>query len=80
MMGYDVVGEGDTARYLITREGSRLTATYGNEHVDPDKWTDRYLDDAIGPARYARVHQPRDRPRSRPPPPPAIARATILSS
>jgi hypothetical protein len=55
MMGYDVEGEGGTARFLITQEGSRLTATYGNEDVDPDKRTNRYLDDAIGPARYARV-------------------------
>jgi hypothetical protein len=55
MMGYDVTGEGDDARFLITQEGSRLTATYGNEHIDPDKRTNRYLDDAIGPARYARV-------------------------
>ncbi|THD65439.1 MAG: hypothetical protein E7813_14785 [Bradyrhizobium sp.] len=55
MMGFDVVGAGDDARFLITQEGSRLTATYGNEHIDPDKRTNRYLDDAIGPARYARV-------------------------
>ena len=55
MMGFDVEGSGDNARFVITQEGSRLTATYGNEHVDPDKRTNRYLDDAIGPARYARV-------------------------
>ena len=55
MMGFNVEGEGDTARFLITLEGSRLTATYGNEHIDPDKRTNRYLDDAIGPERYARV-------------------------
>jgi len=55
MMGFDVVGEGSDARFLITQEGSRLTATYGNEHIDPDKRTNRYLDDAIGPARYGRV-------------------------
>jgi hypothetical protein len=55
MMGFDVIGDGDQARFLITQEGSRLTATYGNEHVDPDKRTNRYLDDAIGPQRYARV-------------------------
>jgi hypothetical protein len=55
MMGFDVEGSGDTARFLITQEGSRLTATYGNEHIDPDKRTNRYLDDAIGPARYSRV-------------------------
>src|SRR6195952_427332 len=55
MMGFDVVGQGEGARFLITQEGSRLTATYGNEHIDPDKRTNRYLDDAIGPQRYARV-------------------------
>jgi hypothetical protein len=55
MMGFDVTGEGEHARYLITHEGSRLSATYGNEHIDPDKRTNRYLDDAIGPERYARV-------------------------
>jgi hypothetical protein len=55
MMGFYVEGGGDSARFLITQEGSRLTATYGNEHIAPDKRTNRYLDDAIGPARYARV-------------------------
>jgi hypothetical protein len=55
MMGFDVAGKGDDARFVITQEGARLTATYGNEHIDPDKRTNRYLDDAIGPARYARV-------------------------
>lgn len=55
MMGFDVVGQGDDARFLITQEGARLTATYGNEHVDPSKRTNRFLDDAIGPVRYANV-------------------------
>jgi hypothetical protein len=55
MMGFDVDGEGDSARFVITHEGTRLTATYGNDHVDPDKRTNRYLDDAIGPERYANV-------------------------
>ena len=55
MMGFDVRGRDDEARFLITQEGARLTATYGNEHIDPDKRTNRYLDDAIGPARYGRV-------------------------
>jgi hypothetical protein len=54
MMGYDVEGGGDTARFLITQEGARLSATYGNEHIDPEQRTNRYLD-AIGPTRYARV-------------------------
>jgi len=55
MMGFNVEGDGETARYVITHEGTRLTATYGNDHVDPAKRTNRYLDDAIGPDRYARV-------------------------
>ncbi|WMT78461.1 hypothetical protein [Bradyrhizobium sp. Ash2021] len=55
MMGFDVRGVGDSARFLITQEGVRLTATYGNEHIDPDQRTNRYLDDAIGPVRYANV-------------------------
>ena len=55
MMGFDVDGDGDGARFLITQEGSRLTATYGSEHIEPAKRTNRYLDDAIGPDRYALV-------------------------
>ena len=55
MMGFDVVGQGDDTRFLITQEGARLTATYGNEHVDPADRTNRFLDDAIGPVRYANV-------------------------
>lgn len=55
MMGFDVVGSGEQARFLITQEGARLSATYGNEHIAPDKRTNRYLDDAIDPARYARA-------------------------
>jgi hypothetical protein len=58
MMGFDVDGNGDDARFLITQEGSRLTATYGSEHIEPAKRTNRYLDDAIGPDRYARVVPP----------------------
>jgi hypothetical protein len=58
MMSFDVAGAADHARFLITHEGARLTATYGNEHIDPDKRTNRYLDDAIGPERYARVVAP----------------------
>ena len=55
MMGFDVEGVGDEARFLITQEGARLTAIYGNEHVDPAHRTNRYLDEAIGPERYAHV-------------------------
>ena len=55
MMGYDVEGEGDSARFRITQEGARLAATYGNDHLDPVERTNRYLDEAIGPDRYARV-------------------------
>src|ERR1700722_10558071 len=58
MMRFDVVGSGAHARFIITHEGTRLTTTYGNEHIDPDKRTNRYLDDAIGPERYARVVAP----------------------
>jgi hypothetical protein len=53
MMGFDVEGKGDGARFLITQEGARLAVTYGND--DPTQRTNRYLDDAIGPDRYARV-------------------------
>jgi hypothetical protein len=53
MMGYDVEGCGDGARFWITQEGSRLATTYGND--DPDQRTNRYLDDAIGPDRFAWV-------------------------
>ena len=55
MMGFDVAGKGDAARFLITQEGARLTATYGNDHIDPARRTNRYLDEAIGPERYANV-------------------------
>jgi hypothetical protein len=55
MMRFDVVGSGAGARFIITHEGARLTTAYGNEHIDPDKRTNRYLHDAIGPVRYGRV-------------------------
>jgi hypothetical protein len=55
MMRYDVEGEGDSARFRITQEGARLAATYGNDHLDPVERTNRYLDEAIGPDRYACV-------------------------
>ena len=55
MMSFNVEGEGESVRFLITHEGTRLTAAYGNDHVDPAQRTNRYLDDAIGPERYARV-------------------------
>ncbi len=55
MMGYDVEGDGDDARFVITQSGARLSATYGNEDVDPSRRTNRYLHEAIGPDRYARV-------------------------
>ena len=55
MMGFDVTGDGDDARFLITQEGARLAATYGNEHIEPDRRINRYLDDAIDAIRYARV-------------------------
>ncbi|HEY7843108.1 MAG TPA: hypothetical protein VID30_05445 [Bradyrhizobium sp.] len=55
MMGFDVEGDEASARFVITQEGTRLAATYGNEDVAPEKRTNRYLHDAIGPDRYARV-------------------------
>ena len=55
MMGYDVEGEGDGARFLITQAGARLSATYGSDHLSPAERINRYLDDALGPERYARV-------------------------
>jgi hypothetical protein len=55
MMRFDVEGEDEAARFLITQEGSRLTATYGNEHFPLEMRASRYLHDAIGPDRYARV-------------------------
>jgi hypothetical protein len=55
MMGYDVVGRGDSARFLITQAGARLSATYGSDHLTPAERTNRYLDDALGPERYAHV-------------------------
>jgi hypothetical protein len=54
MMGYDVVGEADGARFLITHQGARLATTYGNERVDPAERR-RFLDEAIGPERYGYV-------------------------
>ena len=54
MMRYDVVGEADGARFLITHQGARLATTYGNERVDPAERR-RFLDEAIGPERYANV-------------------------
>jgi hypothetical protein len=55
MMGYDVEGNSEDARFVITQSGARLSATYGNEDVDPARRTNRYLHEAIGPERYARV-------------------------
>ena len=55
MMGYEVDGDGESARFIIKQEGTRLTAAYGNEHIDPAKRTNRYLHDAIGETRYSRV-------------------------
>jgi hypothetical protein len=55
MMAFNVEGVGEYVRFFITQEGARLTATYGSEHIEPAKRTNRYLDDAIGPQRYAVV-------------------------
>jgi hypothetical protein len=55
MMGYNVEGDGCDTRFMITQAGARLSKTYGSEHLDPDQRINRYLDDALGPERYARV-------------------------
>jgi hypothetical protein len=55
MMGFDVIGQGEDARFLITQAGARLSATYGSDHLTPAERTNRYLDDALGPERYAHV-------------------------
>jgi hypothetical protein len=55
MMRFNIEGLGDEARFLITQEGARIAATYGNEHIEPARRINRYLDDAIGPERYARL-------------------------
>jgi hypothetical protein len=55
MMGYDVEGDGEDARFVIKQQGARLAATYGSERVDPAERTNRYLHDAIGEVRYARI-------------------------
>ena len=55
MMTFDVVGEGDQARFLIAHEGTRLTSAYGSEPCKPDQPSKRYLDDAVGPVRYRRL-------------------------
>jgi hypothetical protein len=31
----------------LLEEGSRLTATYDNDHIAPEQRTNRFLDDAI---------------------------------
>lgn len=53
MMGFNVEGAGDGARFLITQEGTRVALTYGNN--DPTRRINRYLDDAIAPDRYPRI-------------------------
>jgi hypothetical protein len=54
MMGYDVVGDGYGARFLITHQGARLATTYGNERIDP-AGRPRFLDEKVGPERYANI-------------------------
>jgi len=53
MMGCDVEGESDDARFIIRQEGARLTSAYGT--ADPAKAANRYLHETIGELRYARV-------------------------
>jgi hypothetical protein len=55
IMGYDVVSGDNGARFVITQQGARLSATDGNDRNEPHKWIGRYLDEGLGPDRYARV-------------------------
>ena len=55
MMAFDVEGTGETARFFITQEGSRLATAYGSDHLDFAERINRYLDDAVDPIVYARV-------------------------
>jgi hypothetical protein len=55
MMGFDVEGEHNAARFRITQEGARLAEAYGNDHIEPHHRINRYLDEAIGADRYASV-------------------------
>jgi hypothetical protein len=55
MMAFDVEGTAESARFFITQQGSRLTAAYGSEHIDPAARINRYLDLSVGPIVYARV-------------------------
>ena len=55
MMRFAVEATNTGIRFFITQEGARLTSTYGSEHLKPEERINRYLDDAIGPERYARV-------------------------
>jgi hypothetical protein len=55
MMGFAVEGDSETTRFRITQEGARLAETYGNDHVEPHHRINRYLEEAIGPDRYAGV-------------------------
>ena len=50
MMGYDVVGEGDGARFLITHQGARLATTYGNERIDPAERPTAFSTSESGPS------------------------------
>jgi hypothetical protein len=56
MMRFDVIGDGNLARFRITHEGTRLSAAYDTEDVAPADRINRFLDDAIGAMRYQRVH------------------------
>jgi hypothetical protein len=53
MISYDVEGRGDSARFRITQEGLTLATTYGLGNTN--RRINRYLDDVIGPERYARA-------------------------
>jgi hypothetical protein len=53
MARFDVEGAGDGVRFLITQEGARVALTYASNA--PQRRTNRYLEEAVGPDRYARI-------------------------
>lgn len=55
MMVFEVVTGGAEPRFLIHHEGRNLTLAYGNEPPPRRGNMLQYLDDAIGPIRYASV-------------------------
>ena len=55
MMVFEVIWSFDPPRFLIRYEGVNLTQAYGNAPAPRDPNGPQFLDDAIGPRRYANV-------------------------